>query len=194
MLLKIYQSGQPVLRQKAKQVSQTELASRETQQFIDHMIATLRDVPGVGLAAPQIGQSKQLFIVEDKAKYHKQIPKTVLDEQGRRPVALKVFVNPSLEILEMDTNMYFEGCLSFEGYVGVVPRAKKVRISALDRNGTPISYTATGWFARILQHEMGHLNGELYIDHIQAKSLIGVKNFTELWRDATQAKLRQHFR
>lgn len=193
MLLKIYQSGQPVLREKAKKITEKALASDETQQLIDYMIETLRDAPGVGLAAPQVGQPLQLFIVEDKEKYHKQVPKTVLEEQGRKAVSLKIFINPQLDVLEAEEDMNFEGCLSMEGYVGVISRAKKVKVSASDRTGKPISYTATGWFARILQHEIGHLNGELYIDHIQHKSLISVKNFTELWRDASQSKVRKHF-
>jgi peptide deformylase len=194
MLLKIYQTGQPILRQKAGKVSREELASSETQQLIDYMVETLRDVPGVGLAAPQVGQPKQIFIIEDKEKYHKQVPQSVINEQGRRPVILKVFVNPQLELLETQDDMYFEGCLSVEGYVGVVARAKKVKVSALDRNGKVISYTADGWFARILQHEMGHLNGELYVDHIQDKSLISTKNFIVLWRDAMQSKIRKQFK
>lgn len=194
MLLKIYQSGQPVLREKAKKVAEKALTSSETQQLIDYMIETLRDVSGVGLAAPQVGQSLQIFIVEDKEKYHKQVPKIVLEEQGRKVVPLKVFINPRLEVLEAEEDMYFEGCLSVDGYVGVVSRAHKVKVSGLDRAGKPISYTATGWFARILQHEIGHLNGELYIDRIQHKSLISIKNFTELWRDALQPKIRKHFK
>lgn len=194
MLLKIYQTGQPVLREKAKVVTKTDLASGKTQELIDHMVETLRDVPGVGLAAPQVGQAKQIFIVEDKAKYHKHVPEAVLNEQDRKPVTLKVLVNPRLVVLETENDMYFEGCLSVEGYVGVVARAKKVKVSALDRSGKPVTYIAAGWFARILQHEMGHLNGELYIDHIQDKSLISTKNFAELWRDAKQTKIRNHFK
>jgi peptide deformylase len=194
MLLKIYQAGQPILRQKAKPVSKKALASSETQQLIDSMIETLRDVPGVGLAAPQVGQSLQICIVEDKEKYHKQVPKDVLDEQGRKAISLKVLVNPKLEIIEMQENMYFEGCLSVEGYAGAVSRANKVRVSALDRSGKPISYETTGWHARILQHEIGHLHGELYIDHMLPKSFMSIKNFTDLWRDALQAKIRKSFK
>lgn len=193
MLLKIYQTGQPVLRQKAKRVSKETLAASETQRLIDSMIETLRDVPGVGLAAPQVGKPLQIFIVEDKQTYHKPVPEDVLKEQGRKAVPLKVFVNPRIEIVDSQEGTYFEGCLSVEGYVGVVTRAHQVKITALNRDGRPVSYTATGWFARILQHEMGHLNGELYIDHMQPKSLISVKNFTVLWRDALQAKIRKHF-
>lgn len=194
MLLKIYQAGQPVLRQKAKRVSAKVLASTETQQLIDSMIETLRDVPGVGLAAPQVGKSLQIFIVEDKKKYHKPVPEAVLEEQGRKPVSLKVFVNPKLEIIKSGDDMYFEGCLSVEGYVAAVPRVHQVKITALDRQGKQISYTAAGWFARILQHEIGHLQGELYIDHMQPKSMMSVKNFTVLWRDALQSKIRTHFK
>lgn len=95
MLLKIYQSGQPILRQKAKLVSKATLANKRTQELIDFMVETLRDSPGVGLAAPQVGEPLRIFIVEDKAEYHEQVPKGLLNAQDRKPVALKVFVNPS---------------------------------------------------------------------------------------------------
>ena len=194
MLLKIYQTGQPVLRQKAKLVSREVLLTADMQRLIDSMIETLRDVPGVGLAAPQVGQSLQIFIVEDKEKYHKQVPDDVLNEQGRKAVPLIVLVNPKLEVLESQESLYFEGCLSVEGYLGAVSRANKVKVNALDRNGRSVSCTATGWYARILQHEIEHLNGELYIDHLQPRSFISVKNFTELWRDALQDKIRKSFK
>lgn len=193
MLLKIYQTGQPVLREKAKLLSNEVLLADHTQQLIDSMIETLRDVPGVGLAAPQVGQSLQIVIIEDKKKYHKQVPENVLDQQARKAVPLKVLVNPKLEVLESEESLYFEGCLSVEGYVGAVNRANKVRVDALGRDGKLISYIAEGWHARILQHEIGHLNGELYIDLLQPRSFMSVKNFTELWRSALQDKIRKSF-
>ena len=193
MLLKIYQAGQPVLRKKAKAVSKNSLARKQTQELIDLMIATLRDSPGVGLAAPQVGESLRLFIVEDLAKYHEQVPKGVLQAQKREPVALKVFINPELEVIEQDEALFFEGCLSVDGYVAAVPRAKRIKIKALDRHGKPITYTAHGWFARILQHETDHLNGVLLIDRMKVRSFMNLKNFNNLWRKALPAKIEKAY-
>lgn len=193
MLLKTYQTGQPVLRKKAKIVSKEVLVKKQTQDLIDLMVETLRDSPGVGLAAPQVGESLQIFIAEDLAKYHEQVPEDVLKAQERKPVALKVFVNPELEIIEQDEALFFEGCLSVDGYVAAVPRAKSVKIKALDRHGKPVTYTAHGWFARILQHETDHLNGVLLIDRMSVKSFMSLKNFNNLWRKALPAKIEKEY-
>lgn len=193
MLLKIHQTGQPVLRKKAKSVSKEMLAKKETQELIDLMAETLRDSPGVGLAAPQVGELLKIFIVEDKAEYHEQVPKDVLKAQVRKPVPLKVFVNPELEVEDHEEALFFEGCLSVDGYVAVVPRAKAVKIKALDRHGKPITYTAHGWFARILQHETDHLDGTLMIDCMKNKSFMNLKNFNNLWRKALPDKIEKEF-
>lgn len=193
MLLKIYQSGQPILRKKAKIVSKEVLAKKQTQELIDLMVETLRDLPGVGLAAPQVGEPLQIFIVEDLAKYHEQVPKDVLEAQERKPVALKVFVNPEIEVIEHDEALFFEGCLSVDGYVAVVPRAKGVKIKALDRRGKPITYEAHGWYARILQHEADHLGGVLLVDRMKNKSFMSLKNFNNLWRKALPSKIEKEF-
>ncbi len=193
MLLKLYQTGQPILRKKAKPVSKEALAKKQTQQLIDFMVETLRDSPGVGLAAPQVGESLQIFIVEDLAKYHEQVPKGVLKAQERKPVALKVFVNPKLEVIEQDEALFFEGCLSIDGYVAAVPRAKSVKVEALDRHGKPITYMAHGWFARILQHETDHLNGLLLIDGMKVESFMSLKNYNSLWRKALPTKIEKEF-
>lgn len=194
MLLKIYQTGQPNLHKKAKVVSKEVLAKKHTQELIDLMVETLRDSPGVGLAAPQVGEPLQIFIVEDLAKYHEQVPKDVLKAQERKSVSLKVFVNPEIEVIEQDEALFFEGCLSVDGYVAAVPRAKGVKIKALDRNGKPITYTAYGWFARILQHETDHLNGVLLIDRMKNKSFMSLKNFNNLWRKALPGKIEKEFK
>lgn len=190
MLLKILQTGDPILRQKAKKLSLTQLKSPATQQLIDLMIATLPDRPGVGLAAPQVGESLQIIIIEDKAKYQEKVLGDLLVAQDRKPVALKVIVNPILTIEEQrDDALFFEGCLSVDGYAAVVPRANKVSISGLDRDGKEISLTATGWFARILQHEVGHLNGELYVDRMLPTTFITDRHYVDKCLKADLRKL-----
>ena len=193
MLLKLYQAGQPILRRSAQQLTLKQLQTRHVQDVIDFMIATLRDAPGVGLAAPQVGEPLQIFIIEDKATYLETVPAELLTEQGRKPTNLRIFVNPKLEVIDSSTALYFEGCLSVEGHVAAVARHKVVRISALDRHGKAVSYVARGWQARIVQHEYDHLQGELYIDKMHPKSFMSIKNFTMLWRKSLEASVRQHF-
>lgn len=193
MLLKLCQAGQPVLREKAKVLSKQILAKKQTQDLIDLMIQTLRDSPGVGLAAPQVGEQLQIFIVEDLAKYHELVPKDVLMAQERKPVPLRVFVNPKLEVMNSENALFFEGCLSVEGYMAAVPRAKSVRITALDRHGKSVAITAHGWFARILQHEFDHLNGRLLIDRMIPESFMTLKNFSLKWRKALPTAIEKEF-
>lgn len=183
MILKTRQVGDPVLRMQAAPVSIERLQSKETQALIDSMIETLRDHPGVGLAAPQVGESLQIIVVEDLAKYHKKIPKKVLDEQERGQVKLEVIINPKLETLSKSTHSYFEGCLSVSGYRAIVTRADKVKVTGLDRKGRPFSITATGWHARILQHEIEHMQGKLYVDCMNTRSFISEKSYVNEWAD-----------
>jgi peptide deformylase len=193
MLLKLYQTGQPILRKPAKRVSKQLLHTQKVQDIIDFMIDTLRDAPGVGLAAPQIGESLQIIIIEDKASYHETVPENLLKEEGRKPVGLKVLINPSLEVIDTETALYFEGCLSVDGYVGAVARSKAVRLTAWTREGKEVSYTAKGWHARILQHEVDHLLGKLYTDVMIPQSFTSNKNFTMLWRKSLEHEIKQTF-
>jgi peptide deformylase len=194
MLLKLYQAGQPVLRKTAKHVTKKQLELQHTQDVIDFMIATLRDAPGVGLAAPQVGEPMQIIIIDDKAAYQEPLPPAVLKEQGRKPIALKVLVNPVLEIVDPETALFFEGCLSVDGYGAAVERAKAVRVTALDRKGNEVSYVAHGWHARILQHEADHLQGTLYIDKMKPKSFMTTKILSLKWRKALQADISKAFK
>src|SRR4051794_17720335 len=156
---KIVQVGDPVLRQRARELTREELATSATQELIGHMRDTMRDAPGVGLAAPQIGESLQLVVIEDRPEYLRNVNAERLAELAREAVPFQVLVNPRLTIRPSDQARFFEGCLSFSGFVGVVPRALEVHVDALDDRGEPVSIDAHGWYARILQHEVDHLNG-----------------------------------
>jgi peptide deformylase len=191
MILKTRQVGDPALRAQAKLVAKMQLASDEVQSLIDSMIQTLRDSPGVGLAAPQVGESLQIFIIEDLAKYQKKVPKNLLQEQQRKPVKLQVIINPKLTTLSKTKHAYFEGCLSVEGYRAIVERAEEVQVEGLNRHGKPVSITASGWFARILQHEVDHLSGKVYIDRMNPRSFITEKSFALNWSDKLAADLQQ---
>jgi peptide deformylase len=164
------------------------------RELIEHMRETLSDAPGVGLAAPQIGESLQLIIIEDKAEYQASLTKVELAERERRPVPFHVLINPEIEFLSPPDTAFFEGCLSLPGFVGMVPRARRVLVNALNQLGEPINIEAEGWYARILQHEIDHLNGTLYIDRMWSRSFCSVGNFNRHWKSKTAQDLVQEFR
>ncbi|MGI2323489.1 MULTISPECIES: peptide deformylase [unclassified Methylococcus] len=164
--LKIVQAGEPVLRQRARPLSPEEIRSAAVQALIGHMRETMRDAPGVGLAAPQIGQGLQLAVIEDRADYHRGLSAEELAARGREPVPFHVIVNPEIVARSEETDVFHEGCLSLAGFSARVERARWVRVSCLDHRGEPQTVEASGWYARILQHEIDHLHGRLYIDRM----------------------------
>jgi peptide deformylase len=188
--LDIVQVGTPVLRQKARPLSLEELASPRIQQLIVDMRDTMRAAPGVGLAAPQIGESLQLVVIEDPPAYHTKLTPEELAAREREAVPFHVLVNPVLTIRTDEMVAAFEGCLSFSGFSMVVPRARKVRIEALDENGQRVVKVATGWYARILQHECDHLNGIVCCDRMESRTLTTVDNQTKYWGAKTVDEVR----
>lgn len=148
----IYTSDEPVLRQKAKRVKKVDAS---TQKLIDDMLETMRDAPGVGLAAPQVGVSLRVIVVET--------PEDDEDPQGGSHLEL---VNP--EILKGDGEQIGEeGCLSIPGYVGIVKRQMNVTVKGLNRKGKDVKIKATGYLARVLQHEIDHIDGILFTDRLE---------------------------
>lgn len=190
MRLKIVQAGEPVLRQRARELSPAEIRSAEIQQLIEWMRETVRDAPGVGLAAPQVGSPLQLAVIEDPADLQKAIAPEKLAERGRRPVPFHVIVNPTLT-LEGGTVEFFEGCLSISGFAGLVPRAGRVQVACLNERGEPQSIAAEGWYARILQHEIDHLHGTLYIDRMHTRTYTTLENVNRHWNDLPVAAVKE---
>jgi peptide deformylase len=182
MLLKIRQVGEPVLRQRARDVTPEEIGSDGLAQLIELMRLTMRDAPGVGLAAPQIGVPLRLCVIEDPDEYQQSLPSEDLTARERAPVPFQVLINPHLTVEDPAPVEFFEGCLSLDGFAALVPRARAVRLEALDENGRPVAYVARGWHARILQHEIDHLDGILYIDRMYTRSLTTVENSGRYWR------------
>ena len=182
MLLKIVQAGHPVLRQRGRDLTPAEIRSPPIQMLIELMRETMRDAPGVGLAAPQIGEPLRLAVIEDQV---------TREEAERAPVPFHVIVNPELRFRGDPPQMvdYFEGCLSVDGYQAIVPRAREVTVSALDHRGEPITIDASGWYARILQHEIDHLNGMLYIDRMHPRTYATGRNVGAFWLDRTPEEI-----
>ena len=181
--LEIVQAGDPVLRQLARPVLPDEITSPHLQQTIANMLETLRLAPGVGLAAPQIGLSLQLAIIEDRRQYHASWTAEQIRARARVPVDFHVLINPRLEIAADSQLEFFEGCLSLNGYTAEVPRFSRVRVHCLNKHGDPQLIEAEGWYARILQHEIDHLRGTLYIDRMKPRTFMSLKNYTDRWRD-----------
>lgn len=156
-ILPIAKLGNPILREIAEPVSKEELLSESFQLFIDDMIETMRVKDGVGLAAPQVHISKQLVVIES----HFNPRYTEAPE-----ISLLVLVNPLFTYLSSEKTEGWEGCLSVDNLRGKVNRSRKVALKALDRKGEKIILETDTFLAVILQHEIDHLHGRLFVDQI----------------------------
>lgn len=175
-LPEIVKAGDPVLHEPAREVSPEEIGSERIQKIIDDMVKVMRGAPGVGLAAPQIGIPLKIIVLEDTEEYIGYAPKEDTKSQDRRPFDLLVIINPNLQKKSNKSAMFFEGCLSIDGFRALVERFLDVEVTGLDRYGQPIKLTASGWQARILQHECDHLAGTLYVDKMVKRTFRTVEN------------------
>ena len=183
MKLKIVQAGDPVLRQKSRPLTKEEIGSPSIQQLIVLMRDAMREAPGVGLAAPQIGVPIQLAVIEDRAEYIEGLTEDELAERQRAAIPFHVIINPKLTFLNDSSAEFFEGCLSVEGYSAVVDRALNVRVECFNERGEAVTINAHGWYARILQHEIDHLHGTLYIDRMNTRTLTNGENMSRFWQN-----------
>jgi peptide deformylase len=193
MKIKIASVGEPVLRGAARPLLLEEIGSNRIRELIAHMRETLADAPGVGLAAPQVGESLQLAIIEDKPEYQVNLTPAELAERERRPVPFHVLINPEIELLSSPDVSFFEGCLSLPGFLAMVPRARMVRVRALNETGEPVQVEAEGWYARILQHEIDHLRGALYIDRMWSRSFSSIELHNRHLKPKSTTELLQDF-
>ncbi len=183
MSVKIVQAGNPVLRKQSRFLTKEEVTSPAIQTLIEIMRETMREAPGVGLAAPQIGEPLQIAVIEDRSEYLKEMALEKRIELQRSPVPFHVIINPKLSFVDDSSAEFFEGCLSVSGYQAVVKRALKVRVDCLNERGEGITINAKGWYARILQHEIDHLNGTLYIDRMYPRTLTTAENMLLFWKN-----------
>ena len=182
MRLNLVQAGDPVLRNAARPLTPSEIGSPEITRLVEDMLETLRDAPGVGLAAPQVGVGIQLAIIEDRPEYTRDISADQLAERERTPTPFHVIINPVLKPLGEIQVEFFEGCLSVSGYTALVARYREVEVECLNHHGEPRKIKAHGWYARILQHEIDHLNGTIYIDRMRSRSFSSLENYTRHWK------------
>jgi peptide deformylase len=169
-LRKIVTLPDPVLRKKARPINKID---EDLQRLIDDMVDTMRDAPGVGLAAPQVGISQRLIVVEyaEAPRQLSQNSQNLQEEKergGGEPEEVKpklyVMINPEIVKTSEETVMGVEGCLSIPGLVGEVERFAKIQVKGLNRRGQPMKVKAEGWLARIFQHEIDHINGIVFPD------------------------------
>jgi peptide deformylase len=191
MRLKIVQVGEAVLRQKAKALTVDEIRSVQTKELLEWMRETMHDAPGVGLAAPQVGLGLQLAVIEDKPENMKDAPADFMKARERKPVPFHVLINPKISLEGAADVEFFEGCLSLPGFTALVPRARQVRVEYLDHNGNAKTIDASGWYARILQHEIDHLQGTVYIDRMYPRTLMTVENFNRYWKSKSVAEAKK---
>lgn len=150
---KIVTLPEPVLRGKARKVTDF---GQDLQKLVDDMVETMREAPGVGLAAPQVDIPLRVIVVEFGDEEDEEAPKK-----------LYTMVNPEITRFSNDSVVGTEGCLSIPGYQGDVERAETVTVKGQNRHGQPMRVKAKGWLARIFQHEIDHLNGVLFIDRAE---------------------------
>ena len=172
-ILKVARLGNPVLRKVTEPLSAREFQSAACQKFIDDMIETMKEYDGVGLAADQVHESKQIAVLEvaDNPRY-----------PDKPKVPLTVLINPKITPLTEEMADDWEGCLSIPDLRGQVPRYKTIRVQALDRNGKELNFIANDFHARVIQHEWDHLNGKVYLDRMRDLStLTFLTEFARYW-------------
>jgi peptide deformylase len=168
---RVVQVGTPGLRQRAIEVPTTEITSNDIKELIARMWDTLEVVPGVGLAAPQIGDSRRVVVVKDPPDFVERLSPSQQAERERSPIEPYVLINPELTVIGSEVRTFYEGCLSVEGYVAAVERFHEVEVRFVDATGQGNRHRVRGWHARILQHEVDHLDGTLYVDRMDSRSL-----------------------
>jgi peptide deformylase len=169
-LRKIVTLPDPVLKRKAHTVNKFD---KDLHALLDDMVETMRDAPGVGLAAPQIGLSERIIVIE----YFERPEDEEVEEAPKKVWAV---INPEIVKASEEMLMGVEGCLSIPGLVGEVERHMEVQVKGLNRHGKPMKVKAKGWLARIFQHEIDHLNGVLFTERA-----------TRLWKPQDEVDAEQ---
>jgi peptide deformylase len=175
-ILKVARMGHPVLRSKARALDRGQVKSATVQKLIDDMIDTMYEYHGVGLAAPQVHEGLRLFVASLNAG---EGDDAGADESDSEPL---VIVNPEITVVAPDMIEEWEGCLSIPDIRGRVPRARGIKVRALNRKGESIELNAKDFSARVLQHEYDHLDGVLFLDRMRSLStLTFLDEYSRYW-------------
>jgi peptide deformylase len=175
-ILKVARMGHPVLRTQARALDAADIKSPRIQQLIDDMFETMTEYQGVGLAAPQVHESLRLFVAgfapgpgDDEEAEQERVPRMAV-------------INPEITVVGSETTEDWEGCLSIPDIRGKVPRARQVVVRALDRKARRFELKASGFTARVVQHETDHLDGVLFFDRMRAfQTLTFLEEFGRYW-------------
>ncbi|MGW5132147.1 peptide deformylase [Streptomyces sp. NPDC004135] len=178
--LTVVAAGDPVLR-RGTEPYDGQLGPALLARFVEALRVTMRAAPGVGLAAPQVGVELRIAVIEDPAP----VPEEVRLARGRVPQPFRVLVNPAYAPAGEGRAAFFEGCLSVPGWQAVVARPAAVRLTGQDEHGRSLDEVVTGWPARIVQHETDHLDGVLYLDRAEPRSLSSHQAVAERWAQPT---------
>jgi peptide deformylase len=177
-ILKVARMGHPVLRTPARAIDVGEVKSSRIQQLIDDMFETMHEYQGIGLAAPQVHESVRVFVAGFAASGG-----TAADEDAEgEDVPVMALINPEITPVGPELVEGWEGCLSIPDIRGRVPRARQIVVRAFDRRGKRIEIKASGFTARVIQHETDHLNGVLFFDRMTSfDSLTFLEEFGRYW-------------
>ena len=169
----ILKMGNPILRKIAGPVKKEEITNSETKELVEKMFATMEKYEGIGLAAPQVGISKQIAIIEVPVE-SERYPDEVASERF-------VIFNPTIKVLEEETQSFWEGCLSIPGIRAMVPRPRKIQVDYLDENAQEKSLVLEDFLATVFQHELDHLFGKLFVDRVtDTKTLCFEEEFEKM--------------
>jgi peptide deformylase len=169
--------GNPLLRRVARDLDLEELRTAWFDQLVRDMVDTMHHEEGIGIAAPQIGESVQVAVIEidaESARY-----------PGQDPFGQHVFVNPRITVLDAGEQGFWEGCLSVPNLRGYVERPRHIRVDYVNLDGHPRAIEAEGFLATVFQHELDHLQGVLYVDRVRDMTkLATIEDYLRYWRDA----------
>ncbi len=178
-LLKIVRLGHPAIRTGGEIVNAGDCAHPDFQTFLDDLAETMRNADGVGLAAPQVHMPHRAIVIE----VDPQNPRY----PGYPTIPLTILINPHIVGHSADTQEDWEGCLSVPDLRGRVPRWKAVKVEAIDREGGSIEIEADGFFARVLQHEIDHLHGKVFLDRLpDLSTLTHLREYQQYWAKSDQ--------
>jgi peptide deformylase len=170
-ILKVARMGHPVLRAKARAIERSDIKTATVQKLIDDMLDTMAEYHGVGLAAPQVHEGLRMFVASLDA-----------GEDGDQPGEPYVIINPEISVIGSDIVEDWEGCLSIPDVRGRVPRAREIKVRALDRHGERLQLSAHDFAARVVQHETDHLDGVLFFDRMRSfESLTFLDEYSRYW-------------
>ncbi|MBU3688366.1 MAG: peptide deformylase [Acidimicrobiales bacterium mtb01] len=191
MILPIVLVGDPVLRRPAEEVPESVIGSPYLIEVAHSMVQTMRAAPGAGLAAPQVGLALRMFVVaDDDDRVIGSYSEAFLDVLGRRRVEPMTVVNPIVEVIDPTLVELMENCLSMPDHWVAVRRHRSVRLQGTNPLGEPVSFEAHGYAARLIQHELDHLNGVLCIDRGDTRTLMTTDNRLRHWHARLPSDVR----